>query len=60
MKKVHVVMHSALLLPFRNTFIQAQRSVASRRNNTSSTGTPGVSNVSGTGATAWSIKGMKN
>ena len=51
MKKFHVVMYSALLLLFCRALGQAQQSLTSTRNSTSTAGGQVVSNVSGTGAT---------
>src|SRR5580700_5525380 len=51
MKKFHVVMYSALLLLFCRALCQAQQSLTSTRNSTSTAGGQVVSNVSGTGAT---------
>ena len=50
MKKVQVVMYSALLWLFCSACSQAQQSLASGRNNDSHTGVQAVSGVSGTGA----------
>jgi trimeric autotransporter adhesin len=49
MKKVHVVVYSALLLLFSSALSQAQQSLASTRNGDSKAGSQAVSNVSGTG-----------
>jgi hypothetical protein len=49
MKKVHVVMYSALLLMFCSALSQAQQSLASTRNSDSNAGSQAASNVSGTG-----------
>jgi trimeric autotransporter adhesin len=51
MKKVHVVMYSALLLLFCSALSQAQQSLASTRNNDSNADSQVVSNVSGKGTT---------
>jgi hypothetical protein len=49
MKKVHVVVYSALLLLFSSALSQAQQSLASTRNSDSNAGSQAISNVSGTG-----------
>jgi len=49
MKKVHVVVYSALLLLFGSALSQAQQSLASTRDSDSNAGSQAISNVSGTG-----------
>src|ERR1700684_1766683 len=51
MKKVHVVMYSALLLLFCSALGQAQKSLASTRNSDSNAGSQVVKNVTGKGTT---------
>jgi hypothetical protein len=51
MKKVHVVMYSALLLLFCCAWSQAQQSLASTRNNDSNADSQVVKNVTGKGTT---------
>jgi hypothetical protein len=53
MKKVPVVMCSALLLLFCSAVSQAQQSLASTRNSDPNAGGQAVSNVTGKGTTIW-------